>query len=156
MGAEILLPPSPRPTRGGLLLALLLLAAAASAVGLARQVRHVRLAIGHARASDPSPFAWRPRSAAVAGLERLLAAADPHLAPNARVRVEVPAELAAEGQYVRSWAAYLRPAAIWRTAADDPGEGPGDLVLAWRRRLDDPRLVPLVAGPEGALYRRAR
>jgi hypothetical protein len=150
MGADL------RAGRGGLLLSLLLLFAAAQAVGLARQVRHVRLAIGHARAAAPSPFAWRPRSVAVGEMERLLAAADPHLAPGARVRVEVPAELSAEAHYVRSWAAYLRPAAIWRTAADDPAERPGDLVLAWQRRLDDPGLDPLAERPQGALYRRAR
>ncbi|HSM50706.1 MAG TPA: hypothetical protein VLA75_04820 [Thermoanaerobaculia bacterium] len=150
MGAE------PRTGRGGWLLALLLLFAGWQAVHLARQVRHVRLAIGHARAAAPSPFAWRPQSVAVAELERLLTAADPHLAPGSRVRVEVPGELSAEAHYVRSWAAYLRPAAIWRTAADDPAERPGDLVLAWQRRLGDTRLEPLAERPEGALYRRAR
>jgi len=150
MGAE------PSSGHRGSLLALLLLFAGWQAVHLAGQVRHVRLAIGHARAAARSPFAWRPQSAAVGELERLLAAADPHLAPGTRVRVEVPGELSAEAHYVRSWAAYLRPAAIWRTAADDPAERPGDLVLAWQRRLDEPGLVPLVEAPAGALYRRTR
>ena len=92
----------------------------------------------------------------MASLERLLTAVDSYLGPGVRVRVVVPEELASEAHYVRMWAAYLRPGAFWHTPDDAPGDRPGDLVLTWRRRLDDPRVALLLDTPEGALYRRLR
>ncbi len=158
MHAERTAPPPPprgRPRWHTPLLLALLLLAAGNGVGLARQVRALRDALPYLRtAADLPPFAWRAQSAAVAALERLLTAADPHLGPGVRVRVVVPEKIAAETHYVRSWAAYLRPATIWRTPGDDPDERPGDLVLAWQTRLDDPALALLLDTPEGALYRR--
>ncbi|HPA96589.1 MAG: hypothetical protein GX178_09685 [Acidobacteria bacterium] len=159
MHAERTAPPPPprrRPRWHPPLLLALLLLAGGNGVGLVRQVRALRAALPYLRTADLPPFAWRARSAPVASLERLLTAVDSYLGPGVRVRVVVPEELASEAHYVRMWAAYLRPGAFWHTPDDAPGDRPGDLVLTWRRRLDDPRVALLLDTPEGALYRRLR
>jgi len=144
---------SSRPWVTRLLVALAL----GSGLGLAWQVRqnHLRITDARQRPALP-PDAWRAGSAGVRELEEFSNELDPLLSAPARLLVVVDPATAAQGPYVRSWMAYLRPQHLYRVPGDGPAEMAGELLLAWHTRLSDPGLEALFTSSHGALYRRRR
>jgi hypothetical protein len=132
------------------------LLAAVTGWGMAHESRRIFTSVGYARGTELPPAEWRLGSPPVRELEAFLHSAGSSLPAHRLVLFLPPPELGEASQFATLWAAYLHPGPTWIHGPDVGLDVPIEIVVCWRRPLDDPRFEPLLVEPHGGVYRRRR
>jgi len=153
-------PERPRPRRFSQLALLALLAWAAFACAL--ELHRSEWLLRHDPFPEERPSTWRITSRPVARMARFASFAAKALPPGSRVAVAAGPGPEGERLCRYLWLIYFLPGVETRLAsAPSPAspirpELPVDFWIAYGARIESPGLAPILATPDGAVYRVVR
>lgn len=130
--------------------AILALALAWAGYAAVREVSAAVLGYRHRATRLESAITWRPGMPQVETLARFIAAARPLLPPGSIVVLASGED--DQGFFRYRWAAYLLPE-FDLIPINHPARSEGQYLLAYRQKIDHPRLEQIRRLPAGRLYR---
>lgn len=120
-----------------------------------RQIADARLVANWGRGREMPVAEWVSGGVEPRQLAELVDKAAEHRSPGSRVLIATSLPSAADQGQLLLWAVYLRPDVDWGLAAESPGAArPGQLLVAWEVRLEDPAYEPIARLEAGTVYRR--
>jgi hypothetical protein len=105
---------------------------------------------------EEQPSTWRITSRPVRRMARFLSMTQAAVPIGSRVAVLNEPGPPRERFFRYLWVAYFLPGLETRLEEAPDASRPVDFWLAYGTRVDDPRLVPVLTTPDGALYRVRR